>query len=332
MAKSLLAALFCLSAVLCESSAGHSLKLERAEGSGAAMGGVFTVVAYGNNRSHVEQAIAAALQEARRLDDLLSNYSPSSEWSRVNRLAGLRAVHISKELFDLLAACQEYSRKSDGAFDITVAPLMKAWGFFKDTGYFPTTETLREAKSHVGWRNILLDPVNQTVQFTKDGIEIDPGGIGKGYAVDRMANILRSYGIDSALISAASSSIYAIGAPPDESAWHLDIPDPDNPHVLIQKIELRDESISTSGTYNKFFVSNGRIYSHIMDPRTGFPATGMASASVIAPRTIDSEAWAKPYFIRGRQWAAQHLQPGFQIFLCERRDSIQAKASCAWVM
>ncbi len=319
----------CFSALVCAS---RSSKLERVEESAQAMGGVFTVVAYGENRSDLEEAIAAALQESRRLDALLSNYRADSEWSRINRLAGSEPVHVSSELFELLAACVEYSRESEGTFDITVGPLMKAWGFFKDTGHFPNAAAVRDAMNDVGWRNLLLNPEKQTVQFAKKGVEIDPGGIGKGYAVDRMAKILKDHGIRSALISAASSSIYAIGAPPGQQAWTISIPDPENLAKPIEKLEIRDESISTSGDYEKFFIAGDRVYGHIMDPRTGFPAVGMASASVVAPQTIDSEAWAKPYFILGRQWAAQHMQPGFRIFLCEQKPLSQTRSSCSWVM
>lgn len=289
----------------------------RDEGSIDAMGSVSTVVAYGENASQLHAAIAAALNEMSRLDALLSNYKPDSEWSRMNRAAAGRPVTVSRELFDLLAQCMEYSRESDGAFDISVGPLMHVWGFYNASGSMPSQNEIAGAIPFVGYRNIQLDRRALTVRFLKQGVELDPGGIGKGYAVDRMITILRSAGIRSALVSAGGSSIYALGAPPGEDGWRIQLPDPSNAAPPPATICLRDESLSTSGSSEKYFISGGKRWSHIMDPRTGNPARGMLSVSVVAPKTIDSEAWAKPYFILGRAWAEQHKKPDFRIFLCE---------------
>jgi thiamine biosynthesis lipoprotein len=296
-----------------------------------AMGGVFIVTAYGDDRKYLEQAVTAALSEASRLEHLLSNYREDSEWSRMNRLAGSQPVHLSQEVFDLLQSCGEYTRESEGSFDITVGPLMRTWGFFKDTGFVPDPAELKAAGEHVGWRYVVLDRARSTVQFSKPGVELDPGGIGKGYAVDRMAEILRQRGVRAALISAASSSIYALGAPPGQARWEVGIRNPANPHESIQTVHLKDESISTSGAYVKYFVENGRAYSHIMDPLTGFPVRGRTSVSVIAARTIDSEAWAKPYFVMGREWAARH-RGNMRVFMCEAADALQTHSNCAWVI
>ena len=122
---------------------------------------------------------------------LLSNYKPDSAWSQVNQFAAERPVEVPQELFDLLAACVEYSRKSEGAFDITVGPLMKVWGFYKGTGHLPAHGEVKKALACVGYKNLILDAKTRTVRFAKKGVEIDPGGIGKGYAVDRMVEILR---------------------------------------------------------------------------------------------------------------------------------------------
>src|SRR5258706_1362594 len=189
-------------------------ELSRAEGSVDTMGSTFTVVAYGEDRDQLQSAVASALEEARRLDQLLSNYRPESEWSLVNREAGERPVGVSTELFNLLAACVEYSRQSEGAFDITVGPLMKTWGFYKGSGHLPHRAEIRAALSSVGYRGLLLDARNQTVKFDVKGMDVDPGGIGKGYAVDRMAEEMKESGIGSALISGGGSRFYAIGNPP----------------------------------------------------------------------------------------------------------------------
>lgn len=298
---------------------GGLLRLERSLDS---MGTTYTIALYGPDRYGLDSALDDAFDEARRLDNLLSNYRPESEWSKVNREAADHAVRLSPELFSLISACVEYSRESEGAFDITVGPLMKIWGFYKGTGRIPHHAEIRTALNRIGWRHIHLDEKAGTVRFDEP-VEMDPGGIGKGYAVDRMAAILKKDGVTSGIITAGRSSIYAIGAPPNEPrGWRVTIPNPRNPKVNVAEYFLKDESMSTSGTSEKFFVAGGTTYSHIMDPRTGYPAQGMLSVSVIAPRTIDTEAWTKPYFILGRQWAAQHKPKQFRVFLCEDRSEI----------
>jgi len=306
---------------------GLSGDLLRLEDTQEAMGTAFSVVAYGQDAVRMRAAVEQSFEEVRRLDHLLSNYRPNSEWSQVNRDAAGRPVRVSQELFDLIQACLDYSRRSEGTFDITVGPLMKLWGFYKGSGRLPHRAEVRAVLSKVGYGNIVLDPAERTVRFTRKGVEIDPGGIGKGYAVDRMVEVLRSGGISSALITAGGSSIYAIGGPRGEKGWRVAIRDPRKHDRTIEEVCLRDESMSTSGSYEKFFRAEGRMYSHIMDPRAGFPAEGVLSVSVVAPRTIDSEAWTKPFFIQGREWTAQHKPKGFRVFFCEDKVG----QACAWL-
>lgn len=321
MLTAILAALFCSG---CFAIAGGPV---REEGSVDAMGSVISVVAYGETAERVHAAVTHALDEASRLDAMLSNYKPHSQWSEVNRAAADGPVHVSKELFDLLANCLDYSRASEGAFDISVGPLMKVWGFYKGTGHMADRNELASAMRFVGYRYVLLDRRTLSVHFAKSGVELDPGGIGKGYAVDRMIEILRREGARAAFISAGGSSIFALGAPPGENGWPVKLADARHPGLTAATVCLRNESLSTSGSYERFFVADGKRWSHIMDPRTGDPAGGMLSVSVIAPKAIDSEAWAKPYFILGRAWAEQHKKTGFRIFMCEDRDD----EPCAWV-
>jgi len=306
-------------------SDGELLRLEK---SADAMGSTYSVELYGYDRVEMEAAADAALDEARDLDDLLSNYKPESQWSEVNQHAAERPVEVSPELLGLLSACLEYSRESEGAFDISVGPLMRVWGFYKGTGHLPHRAQVAAALTKVGYRHIHLDPAAQTVSFDRPGVELDPGGIGKGYAVDRMVDVLRQKGVKVALVAGSVSSIYGMGAPPDEPrGWPVDIKDPRHPDRIAAEVFLKDMSLSTSGSYEKFFRAEGRIYAHIMDPRTGYPAQGVSEVSVVAPRTIDSEAWAKPYFVNGRQWAVRHKPKEFRVFFCEDRT----EQPCAWL-
>jgi thiamine biosynthesis lipoprotein len=302
-------------------------ELLRVENSLDAMGTTYTVVAYGPAGNELVAATEQAFEEVRRLDRMLSNYRPDSELSQVNRRAAEGPVAVSEEMFALLAACADYGRLSEGTFDITVGPLMKVWGFYRGSGRLPHRAEIRGALSRVGYQHVLLDPSARTVRFARPGMELDPGGVGKGYAVDRMVAVLKEHGLSSALVTAGGSSIYALGAPPGEPGWKVKIRDPRRPSETVEELTLRDLSMSTSGNYEKFFRASGRLYSHIMDPRTGYPAQGMLSVSVVAPQTLASEVWAKPFYILGREWAARNKPKGFRVFLCEDK----AGKACAWL-
>jgi thiamine biosynthesis lipoprotein len=303
-------------------------RLFRLEDRTGAMGVTFKVVLYGDDMVRMQEAVRASFEEVRRLDRMLSKYRPDSEVAQLNRSAAEHPVKVTPELLALLSACVRYSRESEGAFDITVGPLMKVWGFYRGTGRLAGRQQVVDALEKTGYRNLLLDEESGTVRFLRPGVELDFGGIGKGYAVDRMANLLKENGISSALVNGGGSSIYGLGSPPSEDqGWEINIEDPRDPSRMVAELYLKNESISTSGTSKKFFQAEGRLYSHIMDPRTGYPAEGVLEVSVTAPRTLDSEAWAKPYFILGRQWAAKHKPRDFRVFLCESRS----EEPCAWL-
>ena len=212
----------------------------RIEDSVDAMGATYTVIAYAEDRQSLQDGLEAAFGEVRRLDAMLSNYAPASEWSRVNRQAAERAVPVSQELFDLLSSCVEYGRQSEGTFDITVGPLMRVWGFYKGSGRLPSQAEISRAEANVGYRNIVLDAANRTVRFSKAGVDIDPGGIGKGYAVDKMIEQLKEHGIRSALVSAGGSSIYGLGTPPNDTGWTVRIRHPRKWSETVQELQLKD--------------------------------------------------------------------------------------------
>jgi len=313
--------------LLIGASLAHAGELLRLQDSVDAMGATFIVVAYAEEEQTLTEGMEAAFTEVRRLDRMLSNYRPESEWSRINREASERPVPVSAELFKLLEYCGEVTRESGGTFDISVGPLMRVWGFFRGTGRLPSKAEVAGAMRKVGFGNVRLDPAGMTVRFLKPGIELDPGGIGKGYAVDRMVAKLKDLGIQSAMITAGGSSIYGLGTPPNDTGWTVKIRHPRAYKDTVAEVKLKNESLSTSGDYEKFFEAEGKMYSHIMDPRTGYPAAGVLSASVISAETLVSEAWAKPYFILGRKAAAKSKSEALRVFLCE--DG--AKISCAWL-
>ncbi len=299
-------------------SARQSSERLRLELNADAMGTTFSIILFGPEQVMMEAAVDAAFDELRRLDEMLSDYRPESEWSEVNRRAAGEPMKISPELFRLLSLCIEYSRQSEGAFDITSGPLIKAWGFFKGTGRMPEKAEIAAALAAAGYMNLRLDPANSTVQFGLPGMELSPGGIGKGYAVDRMVEILKQKGFDTALVAASGSSIYGLGRPPGESSgWRVELRDPVNPRRTATEVFLMDMSISTSGSSEKQFWTDGRAYSHIIDPRTGYPAQGSLLVSVISPHAVDSEAWTKACLINGREWAGTHKPRDFCILFYE---------------
>lgn len=291
-----LVACVCLASLTVWASAAPERLFSKA---GAAMGTTFTVYLYSNDPMQASACLDAAFEEIERVEEALSNYRPTSELSRINRDAAKEDVTTDPEVFHFLEVSLDFGRRSDGAFDITVGPLMRAWGFFRGQGHYPTPTELGEARNEIGWQHVKLDPSSRTVHFDIPGIELDPGGIGKGYAVDQVVALLRAAGIKSALVDAGSSSIYALGAPPEKEGWPVQIPWPGDRSRSISSVVLRDTSLSTSGSYEKFFTLQGRTYCHIMDPRTGEPVQDMLQTTVITPKATDSDAISTAMFVMG---------------------------------
>ncbi len=264
-----------------------------------AMGTEFTIYLYAPNQETASAQFEAAFEEIERVEEALSNYRASSELSRINRLAASEPVTTDPEVFELLRQSLAYASRSGGAFDITVGPLMRAWGFFRGQGLYPTETDLAAARAAVGYRHVALDSGARTVRFDRPGVELDLGGIGKGYVVDRVAELLRESGANAALINAGSSTLYALGAPPGRAGWRVRVPWPASRERTLSSVLLRDASLSTSGSYEKFFRLGGRQYCHIMNPHTGQPVQGMLQTTVIAPSATDSDVLSTAVFVMG---------------------------------
>jgi len=287
------------------------------------MGTIYTVVAYGHDKASLSEAVAQVFEEIDQLDGQMSNYKPESELSTINRDAAQREVTVSPELFNLIQYSMHASEASGGDFDITVGPLMKLWGFFRGQGRLPTQAEIAQVQKRIGYQHVHLNAERRTIHFDASGMELDLGGIAKGYAVDRAADILRADGVTAALISSGSSSIYALGSPPGEHGWKITVRDPYHEDKPANVFRLQNFALSTSGNYEKFFVINGRIYCHIMDPHTGWPVQNMLSTVAAVPTGVETEALTKTFFVGGveksRQFLATHpnaigicYQPGTQ--------------------
>lgn len=284
--------------------------LVRYEASHRAMGTSFTVVAYGPRGAYLQEVAAQVFQEIDDLDDQMSNYKPSSELSSINREAVRHAVMVEPRLFKLIQQSLEYSRASDGTFDITVGPLMKAWGFFRGQGRLPSKSELAGVLKKIGYQHIKLDASARTIRFDTPGIEIDLGAIAKGYAVDRAVDILRENGISRALVSSGTSSLYALGSPPAEYGWKISVRNPLDTSKAACVLRLQNLSLAVSGDYEKFFRLGGKVYAHIMDPHTGIPVENMLSTAVVSPSAADSDALSTSFFVEGpggaRHYVARH--------------------------
>jgi thiamine biosynthesis lipoprotein len=262
------------------------------------------------------RAAEAGLDEVDGLEAQLTVYRDDSEVSRLNQLAALAPVVVEERLFELLQLAQVLTSQTGDAFDITAGALIKAWGFFRGPRRVPMSEELAEARSKVGMGQVALDPAARSVFFQRAGLEINLGSIGKGYALDRVAERLHGdWGITSALLHGGHSSVYAVGPEPgDDRGWAVGVTHPWQPQRRLAVLRLRDRALATSAATFRHLEYNGRKLGHILDPRTGWPAEGMASASVVAPSAAEADVLATALYILGtekaREYCAAHPDIG----------------------
>ncbi|PYQ14963.1 MAG: FAD:protein FMN transferase [Acidobacteria bacterium] len=289
-------------------SAGSAGALFRHEASRMSMGCAYAIVAYGPDGGALPGIVDSAFDEVDRIDRLMSHYRPESPLSRLNREASRGPVAVEPELFDFIAASLQYGRDSGGAFDITVGPLMKAWGFFRGGGRVPGEDELSELRRRVGYEHVVLDARARTIRFDRPGMELDLGGIAKGYAVDRAVSLLKSRRIAAALVSAGGSTLYGLGAPPGRKAWDVAVQDPGDPGRVAVRLRLRDRALSVSGSYEKSFERDGVRYSHIMDPRSARPVQGVLSVAVLCGSGTAGDALDDAFFVQGVEGSRAYLQ------------------------
>jgi thiamine biosynthesis lipoprotein len=251
------------------------------------------------------EATEAALDEIDRLEDQLTVYRDHSEVSRLNRLAPTEPVPVEENLFGLLDLAARITAETEGAFDITTGPLIKAWGFYRRSQRLPSGHERAEVLARVGMKHVVLDAGNRTVTYSRPGVEINLGSIGKGYALDRVAELLRrDWNLSSALLHGGHSSVYAMGSTPDTTrGWGVGIRHPWDPERRLAVVRLCDQALGTSAATFQHLEYAGRKLGHILDPRIGWPAEGMASASVVAPTAAAADALATAFYILGLEKA-----------------------------
>jgi len=260
----------------------------------------------------------SAFELVHHLERQLSAYIPESDVCFINATAADRPARLEPRIYELLKTAQRIHRETEGAFDITTGPLVRAWGFFQREGRLPAPSELEEARERVGMEFVHLDDETHSVRFAKQGIEINLGGIGKGYVIDRVVESLRDWEVRCALVHSGQSSIAVIGKPPAvrrAEGWRLGVADPRDDKQSLGALTLTDSTMSTSGNWKQFFKLEGKIYSHIIEARTGYPVRGMLSTTVIGRSAAETDALATAFFVMGAEKTRRH---------CEQRDDVGA--------
>ncbi len=260
---------------------------------------------------HLADAALDALEALDQIEANLTVYRPESEISKINSQAGICPVAVSESTLGLIQRSLQWSQHTSGAFDITAGPLVRAWGFTERKGQKPSSEKLRETLKRVGYQRVQVSPADRTVLLEMVGMEINLGAIGKGYALDQLADSLQQRGLRNFLIHGGGSSVLARGnqgARPQDSdsddestpgGWAVGIAHPTQSNHRLAGIRLHNEALSTSGTGKQFFHHRGRRYGHVIDPRTGHPAGDLLSLTTVAPNATDAEASSTAYFVMG---------------------------------
>jgi thiamine biosynthesis lipoprotein len=252
-------------------------------------------------------AAHAALDAVDRLEDQLSIFRESSELSAVNRAAADGPVAVEERLFSLLLQCQEIHAATAGAFDITSTPLSRVWGFLRREGRVPTDDELAEARERVGMQHVVLDEPVRTVRFSRPGMALNLGSIGKGYALDRVGAEMKAAGVETGLLTAGASSVLAVGTGVDGTGFVVGLRDPFDHDRRMGTVQLRDAALGVSGIGEQHFTIDGRRYGHILDARTGRPVVDRAYVAVVAPTAAMADALATAFFVGGPETARAYV-------------------------
>jgi len=259
------------------------------------MGTLATVTAVGPDGAAARQAVEAGYARLDDVNRLMSDYREDSEVSKLNRLGAGVGIGLSRETFECLRVAAKISAASGGAFDVTCRPLIMLWRAAAKRGTLPTDEELRQVREVVGWEKLEMADEQQAVRKRVAGLEVDLGGIAKGYALDLAAEAMRKAGAQSALID-VGGDVLAVGRQADGNPWRIGVKHPFR-EGLIVRLSLVDRAVATSGVQQRFFEIDGKRHSHIIDPRTGWPAAEAPSVTVIARDGITADAWATVFSV-----------------------------------
>ena len=261
------------------------------------MGSDFEITVVAKTQLEADKQIAIAISEISRIEALISSWKTTSETSNINKNAGVNPVKVSEELFSLIQRALQISNLTDGAFDISYASMDKLWKYDGSMSQMPSKEAIKKSVAKVGYKDIVVDPQNTTVFLKNKGMKIGFGAIGKGYAADKAKKLLISNGVSGGIIN-ASGDINSWGSKPSGSLWQVAITNPLNKNKAFAMLPIKD-AVVTSGNYEKYVTFNSRRYSHIIDPRTGYPSQGIISVTVFAPKAELADALATSVFVMG---------------------------------
>ncbi|MCD9856046.1 FAD:protein FMN transferase [Epilithonimonas sp. JDS] len=263
------------------------------------MGNIFEITVVADNEAIALENIEAAVSEIRRIENLLTTYSGNSQTNLINENAGIQSVEVDAEVFQLIERCLRISNITDGYFDISYGGIDKSfWNFDREMKQLPNPELVKEHLKLINYKNILLDPENQTVFLKQKGMRIGFGGIGKGYAAEMAKKILQQRGVVSGVVN-ASGDLTTWGSQADGKPWTIGIADPDNAALPFSYMSITNTSVATSGNYEKFVMIAGKKYSHTINPKTGMPVSGIKSVTIICPNAEVADAMATPVTIMG---------------------------------
>lgn len=267
----------------------------------------------GRSTARAKEDVAAAIALAKKIESETSRFKAQSDVQKINAQAGVAPVKVSDDTYRIIDESVKYSRLTGGTFDITVAPLVRLWGFYDQKYRIPTPDEVAKAKSLVDYRKIQLDPAGKTVMLADKGMEIDLGGVAKGYGVGEMSKLLKERGVQHALIN-FGGAIGAVGARVDGKDWVVGIKDPrGSSGEILGQLNLKDGFVSTSGDYERFFIKDGKRYFHIFDPATGYNPPNAISTTVVGPSGMDADILSK-IIVMGPARAMEFMktQPQFE--------------------
>tara|TARA_B110000003_G_scaffold224463_1_gene225022 strand:- start:220 stop:1116 length:897 start_codon:yes stop_codon:yes gene_type:complete len=264
------------------------------------MGSDFEITIVEKSESQANILLDLAIKEISRIEKLISSWDSESQTSLINLNAGISPIKVDKELYDLINRSLKISKLSQGAFDISYASLDKVWYFDKEMKEIPSDKEILESVSKVGYNNIILDKKNQTVFLKNSGMKIGFGAIGKGYAADMAKSILIQNDVKSGIIN-ASGDLTAWGKKPSGKDWMVAIVNPLNKDKIFSWLPIKNKAVVTSGNYERFVNFKGKLYSHIIDPRTGYPSEGILSVTIFTEKAELADALATSIFVLGEE-------------------------------
>lgn len=263
------------------------------------MGSNFELTVVANNTDEANLFLEAAITEVKRIEKLISSWDTSSQTSLINKNAGIKPVQVDRELYKLIERSKGISKLTDGAFDISYASMDKIWKFDGSMNEMPSNELIAKSVERVGYQNILLNSKDTSVYLQLKGMKIGFGAIGKGYAADKAKELLITMGVTSGIIN-ASGDMNTWGKQPNGEEWKIAITNPLNKENVYAILPIKDGAVVTSGNYEKYVFINDKRYTHIIDPRTGFPSSGLLSVTVFAPKAELADALATSIFVMGK--------------------------------